>query len=352
LQAASLVLPAHRFVFKQLLTRVRLRVLGAWEIPVITRRSGFAALFLSILLIAFGTGLYLEACGAMQGATARPTASLELSKGLFLVAARGMPDPRFRHAVILLIEHGAQGTLGLIINKATNVFLAEAVPNLKGVEKREHRLFYGGPVATNLLAFLVRNESALENAHPVTADIHFSTNRNILEQMLARGKSAEELRVYIGYAGWAPGQLHYEMERRDWHLLPAERKTIFKVDPDTIWPELIEQGEPSGLMAKPWHLRPPLLRSVRAEISEAVLKTAALGITGLLAGCTLQGLKILMYSSVHAGVRPLAPCRLQALQAASLVLPAPATFLKQLLKPAPWARARFLHPLSACAVLS
>jgi putative transcriptional regulator len=171
-------------------------------------------------------------------------------KGMFLVAARDMRDPRFLHSVVLLVRHGEDGTTGLIINRPTTVLLSQAVADLKGADRAKHTLYFGGPVQMNVMMFLIRSGSPIKNADQVSKDVYLSGSRATLEKLLGHDKRENELRVYAGYAGWAPGQLDTEIAEGDWHLVPADTRAIFEQEPVKVWQGLIDQEEPDGLMVK------------------------------------------------------------------------------------------------------
>ncbi len=162
------------------------------------------------------------------------------AKGLFLVADAGMPDPRFRETVILLVEHEAGGTVGLIVNRATGVSLAQALPELDGDGAAKHILFLGGPVGLDRLALLARGTPAPTPSEHVVDDIYLSRSREALAALL-ENRSTRELRVFAGYAGWAPGQLEAELLQGSWFLAPADAERVFARDPAGMWRELYEQ---------------------------------------------------------------------------------------------------------------
>ena len=85
----------------------------------------------------------LQAAPAMAGGDFNPSS---VEKGVFLVASPSLNDPNFRETVVLILEHGAQGTLGLILNRATSMLLSEALPEVSALKGTTHRLFAGGPV--------------------------------------------------------------------------------------------------------------------------------------------------------------------------------------------------------------
>lgn len=175
-----------------------------------------------------------------------PKLTSQPDKGILLIARRGMPDPRFERSVVLLASHDDNGSLGLIINRASQTRLGTLLPELNDLDDRGHSVFFGGPVGVNSLKFLVRHEPPPDAALHVMEDLYLSGNQSTLETMLQNRKSAQELRVYVGYAGWAPGQLDSELNRKDWHLHKAAITHVFNSEPELVWQELIELHEPEG----------------------------------------------------------------------------------------------------------
>ncbi len=169
-------------------------------------------------------------------------------KGTFLVAKRSMPDPRFRRTVILLLEHGDDGTLGLIINRPMDIPLSQALPDLDGIAKQKHFLFFGGPVAADRLIFLVRSDAQPQETAPVMADVYYSASKEALERAIRQRKGSQELRMFLGHSGWAGGQLEAELARGDWLVVQADPQTVFEQNPERIWPKLIEQDPGPGMI--------------------------------------------------------------------------------------------------------
>jgi putative transcriptional regulator len=154
--------------------------------------------------------------------------------GQLLVAARGLADPNFERSVVLLVEHGAEGSLGLVINRPTGVPLSRLFPEERALQRQDGILYAGGPVAAGRFLLLLRAPRRPEEARPVFADVYLGWAPAILRD--SRGVS--EFRLYSGYAGWAPGQLESEIARGDWRLLPAETPLVFGEHPERVWEEL------------------------------------------------------------------------------------------------------------------
>ncbi len=167
--------------------------------------------------------------------------------GMFLVARRALDDSHFGQSVIYLVEHDDEGTLGLIVNRASAISLSEAIPDIEDKRATAHALYYGGPVGLPMILMLVRSESATEGMAHVADDVYISSDRGVLEEVLATKKPASELRFYIGYSGWAGGQLDFELERGSWHVVAAGPDAVFSGDTDSLWERLIERLEPEGI---------------------------------------------------------------------------------------------------------
>ncbi|MCS6924298.1 MAG: YqgE/AlgH family protein [Candidatus Binatia bacterium] len=166
----------------------------------------------------------------------------ELAKGKLLVADRNLLDPNFAETVVLLIDYTADGAMGVIINRPTTVALSELFPDSKALQRRSERVYIGGPVGRTQLLLLVQSPHHHEGAHKIFGDVYASGSRALLQQLAAETTPGERFRAYIGYAGWAPGQLDQEVTRGDWHILPATAALIFDTPPEAVWPELIRQG--------------------------------------------------------------------------------------------------------------
>jgi putative transcriptional regulator len=159
-------------------------------------------------------------------------------RGKLLVAGRNMRDPRFRETVVLVVDYGRGGAAGLIINRPLDVRLAELIPDLPMLGKRQDKAFYGGPVEGYKMFLLIHSTETVEESSKVLPGVHVSTSRAVLKRMIA-GKRGTPFRAYAGYAGWASGQLEAEIARGDWHVMKAEARMIFEADPAKLWPELI-----------------------------------------------------------------------------------------------------------------
>ncbi len=165
---------------------------------------------------------------------------METLRGRLLISSGGLFDPNFRHTVVLVGEHNAEGALGVVLNRPLNVTVEEAVPVLRSLVKPGEPLFQGGPVQPTSPVLLA------EFAHPELADLLvFGSVGFLVGDVPADVRPGiRRARVYAGYSGWGPGQLEAEMEQDSWILEPALEDDVFTDLPETLWSRVLERKGP------------------------------------------------------------------------------------------------------------
>lgn len=171
----------------------------------------------------------------LSAATAQP--ARQPAPGVLLVASEGMADPRFNRSVVLLIEHDDTGSWGLIINKPTEVGVEEVVPSIERPQEASN-VYFGGPVQVDHLMLLYRDGQGDEadTARTGLPGVHWSESGDELRHRLARDPA--RVRVYAGYAGWAPGQLAFELARGGWRMIEGRPGNVFSDEPERLWQRL------------------------------------------------------------------------------------------------------------------
>lgn len=175
----------------------------------------------------------------------------DLGVGKILVTPRDAPDPTFAESVILLVHYDHESALGLMINRRTTVPLSHALRNLKAASRRTDLTYVGGPVETDVAMALVRSGTKPDSASQVLERIYLIPSRPALESELLGGKGADDLRVYVGYCGWGPGQLDNEMRLGAWYVAEGNAGLVFDANPDTMWDRLIARSEARVALARP-----------------------------------------------------------------------------------------------------
>lgn len=161
-------------------------------------------------------------------------------KGMFLVAGEQLKDPRFRNGVILLIQHDSEGSAGLVVNRSSRLSLASILPEASHLAGDGTTLSYGGPVDQKTLLVLVRiRNHPPEPAEEVVEGLYV-TGVGVLDEWPDFSAEVVDYRTFVGYTGWAAGQLGTEIQRGDWDLLPADAESVMTADQGQLWERLRE----------------------------------------------------------------------------------------------------------------
>lgn len=182
-------------------------------------------------------------------------ASIPPAAGRFLVATQ-VQQGFFAKSVILLIDYGPDGALGIVVNRPTKLPLARALKNPGVLQGRTDPLYLGGPVALGSLTVLIRSRSSPPDSRAVLSDVYASESLTALRTAVGDKLTDRDFRAYAGYAGWAPGQLDAELEQGAWQVLPANADEIFTADPAKLWDKLSGQANVIVVELSPSDCRP------------------------------------------------------------------------------------------------
>ena len=164
------------------------------------------------------------------------------ANGIFLIAKPGLVDPNFRQTVVLVTQAQDYSTVGVIINRPTQLKLDVLLRGEPDAARYRDAVFFGGPVMREAIVALFRSDSPPEAAaFHVLKDLYLSLHPQNLRALLAGG--ARRYRLYAGFSGWAPRQLQSEMQRDGWYVLPADVDMIFRDSMEGVWQELVHRAE-------------------------------------------------------------------------------------------------------------
>jgi len=181
---------------------------------------------------------------ALCGALSVPAQSTrDLGIGKILVAKRDAREPTFAETVILVVRYTQGGTVGLMLNRRTEVPVSRALEPLKGASGRSDPVYAGGPVELANVLALLRANVMPEGAEHVTGKVYLVPTGELLEKTLAKRPDPADFRVYLGYCGWSPGQLENETSHGFWRVLNGSADIVFDSEPETLWSRLIERAE-------------------------------------------------------------------------------------------------------------
>jgi putative transcriptional regulator len=170
----------------------------------------------------------------------------QLAPGL-LIAAPQLLDANFARAVILLLHHDESGSMGIVINRPLELPLTE-VARQHGVEqcRATGAAHFGGPVEV-YRGFVLHRGERFEDDTDVADGIMLSGSVDVLRALLER--VGADFRLYLGYAGWGPGQLDLELTSGSWLTGECRASYLFDVDPDEVWEQaLVDMGIDPALL--------------------------------------------------------------------------------------------------------
>ncbi len=157
------------------------------------------------------------------------------AQGKLLVATEFVRGELFANTVVLLLHYDDTGAFGLVVNRPTDVKLEELLADEDAVAGYSGTLFWGGPVQMDSLRALLFTDTPPEGAEKIIESVYLVSYEDALEGV---PMDPSRLRFYIGYAGWAPGQLDNEMGHGSWRVLPASSELVFAKEPGTLWKQL------------------------------------------------------------------------------------------------------------------
>lgn len=161
-----------------------------------------------------------------------------LSKGSMLVAEPFLGDPNFDRSVILLCDHNAHGSFGLVLNQTTDVMLGDV---LEETIYQDIPLYLGGPVEKNTLHFVHRRPDLIEGGGKVTEGVYWGGDFESVKTMLNLSQLGhEDIRFFVGYSGWGGGQLEDELTQKAWYVTPGKEKFVFSTPAQGFWREVLK----------------------------------------------------------------------------------------------------------------
>ncbi len=171
------------------------------------------------------------------------------TSGSILVSEPHLPDLNFDRTVILLCKHDDQGSFGFVLNRKSKVKIGELLPEMEGLDIP---VYIGGPVEQNTLHFIHRDDT-LPEAEEITRELFWGGEFALLLSWLHDNViSPDDVRFFLGYSGWAAGQLQDEIEENSWMVFePMAGELLFNTRPEDMWKAILEKmGGRFSLYAK------------------------------------------------------------------------------------------------------
>lgn len=171
--------------------------------------------------------------------------------GRLLVAAPQLADPNFSRTVVLVLEHDEPGAVGVVLNRPLHVEVGEILDRWAELAAGAPPpvVFSGGPVSPDAVIGLARAAPAADaRAWPTVVPGVGVVDLSVapLDQPVV----LDGVRLFSGYAGWAPGQLEEEMGDGGWIVLDPLATDPFCARPDQLWHDVLRrQGGAIGMLA-------------------------------------------------------------------------------------------------------
>lgn len=172
--------------------------------------------------------------------------------GRLLVATPYLIDPNFARTVVLILQHDDDGALGVVVNRATPVPVADVLPTWQTLTTSPQVLFQGGPVARDSALGLARVDGPSETPigwrrleGPVgLVDLDTPT------ELVSGG--LDDLRIFAGYAGWSGGQLEAEIDSGSWYVVDSRPGDAFAGDPTMLWRAVLRRQPGELALVSTW----------------------------------------------------------------------------------------------------
>lgn len=159
-------------------------------------------------------------------------------QGQFLIASPEMTDPRFRQAVLVMVQHSDDGAMGIMINRPAGEQPAARLLDALGENSDgvggTLPIYLGGPVEVELGLILHSADYRRDGTRDIAAGVALTATPEIFRD-IAKKKGPQKYLLAFGYAGWGPGQLENELLHNGWFTAPLDPKLVFDEDRARVW---------------------------------------------------------------------------------------------------------------------
>lgn len=173
------------------------------------------------------------------------------AQGSILISEPFLQDAYFQRSVVLLIEHAQEGSMGLVLNKKTDLIVNTFFKELEMFP--EIPIYLGGPVSANRLFFIHSlGDLIIPDALKINEHLYFDGNFDALKRYIQNGHPIEgKVKFFLGYSGWTEGQLAGEIDRNSWVVSQATNRSVLAADGESYWKRTLESlGSQYGTWTK------------------------------------------------------------------------------------------------------
>ena len=157
---------------------------------------------------------------------------------MLLISEPFLEDPNFDRSVVYVCEHNEEGTVGFILNKETEYSLGDIS---EVIDANDYPVYMGGPVEQDTMHFLHNNINDVEGTLEVVHGVFWGGNFEQVKLFIQSGIiNKNDVRFFVGYSGWAQGQLQEELDAGSWMVAQIPTDVIFQENAENMWREVLK----------------------------------------------------------------------------------------------------------------
>lgn len=159
------------------------------------------------------------------------------ASGRILISQPSLHDRFFSRSVVMLAEHGPEGSFGFIVNKPANVKLSKVTGEFGSFDMD---LYLGGPVHIDNLFYVHSKGDLVKDSLKIIDGVYWGGDMDDIRELIAAGRiTGKDIRFYAGYSGWEPKQLDREMHENSWIVLDGKNRYVFGPRPAGLWKNIV-----------------------------------------------------------------------------------------------------------------
>ena len=164
---------------------------------------------------------------------------LKVDPGTLLAAWPDLMDPNFMHSVVLVCNHQAEGAFGLVVNRPMGITADKLLPDHPLMGRLRLPVHLGGPVDHSTMHLVHTLPDRIPGGVPICGDLTLGGDLDALGKLVEDRPAPDGLlgnvRLFLGYSGWAAGQLESELSVGSWVPAPFSLDAVFAQDPRPVW---------------------------------------------------------------------------------------------------------------------
>lgn len=161
------------------------------------------------------------------------------SAGRVLISEPFLSDTYFKRSVVFLTEHSEEGSVGFVLNKSIDMKIDDVIQDFPFIEAS---ISVGGPVNTNTIHYIHTLGDLVPESRRVMDELYWGGDFEVIRGLISAGKvKKNEIRFFLGYSGWSPGQLEEELENNAWLVADIRPDMVMKSDQANFWNEILQK---------------------------------------------------------------------------------------------------------------